>query len=307
MNTGLDAFVSIALPRMRDDAPAWPAIVERFRSAAWRLEEHAVLSTCERVELIGAGDHSAALTALDDLRPCVRVGEQAARHVLRVASGLESRIAGESHILGQVRSAFDGGTRGTALAALARRAVRVGRTVRSKTALGQLGVSYATLAADRAVRDGVEKAVVIGSGALARDVATLLTDHWVREIVIASGHPDRAQARAPTHARVVHLSVLAHELANADALISATAAPRALVEVSHVSRRARPLLAVDLGVPRNIDAGVGDAPGVTLVDLDELAPHEGPTMRAVREAEALVEHQLGMLRRDLAKREVMAA
>lgn len=309
----IDRLVYAGVPRsaLPDDLSSGPQPIWLGGAAARRAlgaAEALVLVTCERAEVYGVGvdDGHAALLArrLDAaLRnaapgtvPATGRGRAAAVHLTRVAAGLESRIVGECHILGQIARAVDrdadAGSVGPALRRLAADALACGRRVRCETALGRLDASYVALAVARVRRvRGRGDILVLGSGALARDVVAALDDE-PRRVVVAARHRGRGlaaiAARGERPHDVVDVSTLPAAVARADVVIAATASARPLVRREHVRRRRRPLLLIDLGAPPNVAEDVTGVAGVDRVGLADLAPARAPGCAAVRRAEQLV-------------------
>ncbi len=316
MTDAAPEFVQIAWRRTSAADPRWAARASGLDLSHLALgpvgahaQELLCLCTCERQEIYFVPRTSTAdlLPALDDALQVlgaapaarrVRRGLDAARHLLRVAAGLDSRILGEPHVTGQVRTALRAaethGLAGDVIDRLGRRAMRAARTVRTHTPIGRLGHSYATVAADLvtgALADHHDPRIgVIGSGALAGDVANALRERGAGSTAIYARHPK------PQSVPVRHLDTLAGDLADLDAVIAATsAASPLLTDVHHVRLGHRPLLAVDLGVPANIAPAFGDDARVTRIDVDDLDPAGDVESAALRAADALIERQLRRL------------
>ena len=282
----------------------------------------ALISTCERVELYAAwseeSDPSSLLQALADNRelplPVVQeaaaltTDRQAARHLLRVTAGLESFVLGESDILAQVRMAARAsraaGAGGLELERLMATAVNTSRRVHRSTSFGEAGRSVAAAAVQlAAVENGHDladrKVLVVGAG----DVATQVADTAARlgaTVTVCNRTKRHAERLAAAGAEVVDLSRLEDALATTDVAIFGTAAPHALLTAAQLDRarrgRTRPLLVIDLCVPRNVDSAVRDSSGVKLVDLADLratgAVESEAVTRDVVRAEQIVEEEL---------------
>lgn len=265
---------------------------------------HAVLlSTCGRVELYldGPADADAAVCWLAEqgrvpeaeLAPYIETAREAdaARRIVRVACGLESVVEGEDEILGQVRRAWlDAGAAGAlspALDAAFRLAVRAGRQARR---LGdpQAWTSLADSAAARAalaVADlAAPRVLVAGTGPMGLRAARTLRDHLGEGLALelAGRTPARVTAHAAAlGARPLSLDDVPAALGRVDAAVVALRAPRTLFGPAHVAPRpaGRPLLIVDLSVPRAVDPAVETHPGVRLLDVDGVAAGEGRPAR----------------------------
>ena len=266
--------------------------------------EHAgealVLSTCNRVEVYvevdkfhgGLAQTSELLArrtgvSLDDLTPhlYVHYEDRAVAHLFAVACGLDSMVVGESQILGQVRASLraaqDAGTVGRSLGALAQQALRVGKRARNETGIDRAGRSLMTAGLDGAARVlgplGGRPCLVVGAGAMSALAAGLLAQAGAGPLVVANRTLSRAERVATVvGGRAVPLSELPAALADADLVVSCTGAvghliPADLVAAAQGARGGRPLVVLDLALPRDVEAGARDLPGVTVIDLETLA------------------------------------
>lgn len=259
------------------------------------------VSTCERFEVYALGDVEALVNRPDVCAHDRYTGEHAAAHLFRVAAGLDSRLVGEPHILGQVRRAADlaesVGVLGSVLRGVFDRAIRCGKRARSESGLDRVTTGYADRAAARASAflDGSRgDAIVIGTGAIAREVvAGLAADHQ-RRIVVAGRHAERTACFGETFGvRTTALDRLPDAMRAAAAVIAATSSPRTLVHARDVPAERRPLL-IDLGMPGNIEASIAGRVG-----LDELAAGSCPAAPIVGHAEQIVRaHVERLVRRE---------
>lgn len=302
---------------------------ERLGLAVERLDEFVpegvILSTCNRTEVYASVGHEgsgarsvhrflAELSGLDErqLAPHLRTHwqEEAARHLFRVAAGLDSMILGEGQVLGQVREAFEQATLrrpiGPELARLFHRALAVGKRARSETAIARSAVSISQAAVERARRvlGGLERSTVliIGAGKMGELAARSLREHGAERLLLMNRGADRADALAERHGgQAWPLSELAGALRSADIVIASTAAPSylltpALVGAALPERGGRPLVVVDIGVPRNVDPAVGELPGVELSNVDDLRDDCAANLELRRgesaKVEAIVEDEL---------------
>jgi glutamyl-tRNA reductase len=259
------------------------------------ISEVLLLSTCNRVEVYAdaarfhpaVGEITSVLArhaglSVADLSDhlYVHFAEAAAEHMFTVASGLDSMVVGESQILGQLRSAYGLGTEagsvGSVLHDLAQSALRVGKRVHSETGIDQAGASIVSVALDQAT--GAlgsltgRRAVIVGAGSMGALAGATLHRRGVTDIVVANRSAERAQRlAAAVGGRAVALTDLGAEIAVADVLISSTGATGLVVEADQIGARGdRPLVVLDLALPRDVDPSVGDRTGVTYVDLDAL-------------------------------------
>jgi glutamyl-tRNA reductase len=281
-----------------------------------------ILSTCNRTELYLAADHhvgrDTAVAALGIARgePVPegvtfyhKDGAEAVRHLYRVAAGIESLVVGESEILGQVREAFSAATAaGSGNAVLARlfhTAMRVGRRARSETDIGAHGGSISALAvalSRRVVGDLRRKTVlVVGAGEAGRKAAGALVQNGVGRLLVTTRRSGLAEEIArELNGVAIPISEMAAALAEAEVLISATAATETIlgadiVAVAMASRPQRPLLIVDIAVPRDVDAAAREVANVHLFDIDDLESAAEANMEArlreVGAVEAIVEEE----------------
>ena len=286
--TGLDVRERIHLTP--EDAGALAARLAR------QGVEAVALSTCNRTELYLAGDRPERLEALgrealDERSGLVleavlmeRRGADAALHLFRVASSLDSMVVGESEIQGQVRSAWElgreEGSCGPILNQLFRQALEVGKSVRSQTRIGSGSASVPAVALDLA--DDVlrnlpdSRVLLIGAGQMAEATAMALIQHGVHEVVVANRTVGTARELAErVGGRGVGFDMLAKELAVADIVISSTDAPHPILREADLApvmadRPDRPMVIVDISVPRDVDPAVAGIPGVALFDIDDL-------------------------------------
>ena len=279
------------------------------------VHEAVVISTCNRTELtLVVGDPVLAESGVLGMlaqRAHVRPTElaeriysprncDAARQLFRVCSGLESMIVGEAEIQGQVKRAYEealaAGTTGPLTNRLFTAALQTGKRVRSETAIGLGRASISSVAVELAMDVLGDKpdphVVIIGAGQTSELTARALAGSGVRTIFVANRHADRARALAERfNGGVVALDELPEQIASADVVVASTASPHPILGEEELElvmrvRNGRPLLLVDIAVPRDIDAACGDLPGVTLYDMDDLQARVAHTI-SIREAEAL--------------------
>ncbi len=259
------------------------------------ISEVLALSTCNRVEVYAdvARFHPAvaeitqvlarhtglSVTELGE-HLYVHFAEAAAEHMFTVASGLDSMVVGESQVLGQLRAAYahsiDAATVGSVLHDVAQTALRVGKRVHTDTGIDRAGASVVAVALDHATGvlgslDG-KRALVVGAGSMGALAGATLRRRGVTDIVVANRSLGRATRLAESlNARAVSLDALADEIASADLLVSSTGATGLVVELAAFGHRAsRPMVVLDIALPRDVDPAVAVLPGVSYVDLDAL-------------------------------------
>jgi glutamyl-tRNA reductase len=266
------------------------------RSALTR--EAVVLSTCNRSEIYATLDRDTDIEALTrffceyhrvphgDVAPhlYVRRGAEAARHVFRVAAGLDSLVVGEPQVFGQVKAAYtlaaDRGFTGALLNRLFHAAFGAGKRVRSETGLseGAVSVSYAAVALARKIFGSIKGRTVFiaGAGEMAALTGVHLKAQEAARVIIASRTPAAAeQLASDLGGEAVPWSQLPDAFASADVAVTATGASSAVVTrdlVQQVMRQRphRPLFIIDIAVPRDVEPSAGDLEQVFLYNIDDL-------------------------------------
>jgi glutamyl-tRNA reductase len=280
--------------------------------------EAVCLSTCNRTELYlatadpnAAGERATAELAevggipRGELEPYVYRLEQdaAAAHLFRVAAGLDSLIPGEGEIQGQVRAAYERGAVGPLLDRLFRHALQTGKRVRSETAIGERPASVASAAAALAAQVFGDltgrRILVVGAGKVGELAARHLVGRGASLSFVANRTLDRASSVAARFgAAALPLAEIERELADADIVVSSTSAREQIVsreQVEHAlpARKGRPLLLLDLAVPRDVDPEIRRLHGTFLYDIDDL--------------QAVVEETLSGRRGEAARAEAIVA
>jgi glutamyl-tRNA reductase len=283
--------------------------------ASEHAAEAMLLSTCNRVEVYadvdkfhgGLADVSELLARhagveLAALTPhlYVHYEDRAVAHLFSVVCGLDSMVVGESQIVGQVKNALRtgqaAGTTARVLGGLAQQALRVGKRARSETGIDRAGRSLVTAGLDQAVAVlgsiAGREVLVVGAGSMSALAATVASQSGARRIVIANRTLDHAQrVAAAIRGEARALDNLPEALASADLLISCTGAVGHVIDVGTVGqamamRHGRPLVIVDLALPRDVDPAVHALPDVTVVDLEALATSALTDQAHVAEVEA---------------------
>jgi glutamyl-tRNA reductase len=263
------------------------------------IGEAVVLSTCNRTEIYAVAErfHGAYEDVRDFLSDLAHLPAEAfadhlysfyddvtARHLFAVAAGIDSAVLGESEILGQVRVAWERaqaeGTARAGLNLLFRHALEVGKRARTETSIARhtTSVSQAAVMMARERLGSFEgrRVLLIGAGDMAAGMADALAHGGTAQVAVTNRTLDRAVAVASRiNARAVSLAEVPELLAEVDLVLSSTGSVQPLVtrddvDTAFARRRGRPLLCIDMAVPRDIDPGVGSIEGATLLDIDDL-------------------------------------
>jgi glutamyl-tRNA reductase len=266
--------------------------------------EAVVLSTCNRTEVyLARGDADRAREELER-RSGLELGGvlgrwadgEAVSHLFRVAGGLDSLVPGESQILGQVRLAYksarNAGATGALLNRLFEDALHAGKRVRTEARLHELPESVAASAVELAERElgGVEgrRALLFGAGKMSELAAQDLRRRGA-EVVVSSRTLESAQDLAKrVGGSAAAFDAVAVELPEADLVISATRCPYPILHAEAVRPREKPLVLVDVAVPRDLDPAIGRLDGCMLFDIDALGEGLVGREEDVRQAEAIV-------------------
>jgi glutamyl-tRNA reductase len=304
-----------------------------------RLLESVVLSTCNRLEVyaVVAGEPKAGWRRVEqflvdlqglDLEELRRhlyrlEGQAVVNHLMRVAAGLDSMILGEAQILGQVSvaqaEAQTAGSIGPVLSHLFDHAIHAGKRARTETEIGRHTTSISHAAAqlvrDRAGSLESVQALIVGAGEMAEIAAQALQDRGLRQMSFINRTHSRAESLASHFGgRALNWYYLPSALAMADVVISSTGAPHTVIHEKDVcpglaERAGRPLLIVDIAVPRDVEESVGDLPGIELFDVDHLQTTVDANM-AQREAaipavEAIIDQEASRFESWLQGRQVL--
>jgi glutamyl-tRNA reductase len=276
------------------------------------LRELAVLSTCNRVEFYGVGDDGAAadlvqaaFCARQKFDPAefqrIRImltGREAALHLFEVASGLDSQLLGENEIFGQVKEAYAAaqacGTTGVVLNRVFQKAFQAAKHVRTHTGISSGRVSVANVAVDLAANIfgslAGAKVLILGTGEIGEGTARAFKSRGAADLAVAGRRPERAaEVASGLGAGTVHFDERDSRLADFDIIVCSTAAPAAVLSASAIAtamrrRPARPLLVIDMAVPRDVESAAGGLQNVFLYNLDDLAKI-AEANRAAREEE----------------------
>ncbi|HEV7595275.1 MAG TPA: glutamyl-tRNA reductase [Gemmatimonadaceae bacterium] len=261
--------------------------------AAGLIREGVILSTCNRTEVYAVeqnGDSIGQITAIlserlgEDASQFIylRREEEAASHLFGVAAGLESMILGESQIHGQVKAAWEEcrAESGPILNRMFQSALLAAARAREETGIGRGAASVSSAAVQLAKKifgslKG-RRAMILGAGDVAEIALECLQNEGVKVAIVANRTFERAQSLAERHAATaMHYEECWKSLGEVDVLLCSTASPVPVVTVARVrdgvdARGDRPLCILDIALPRDVEAAVGDLDNVFLYDLDDL-------------------------------------
>ncbi|MFC1822033.1 glutamyl-tRNA reductase [Thermodesulfobacteriota bacterium] len=263
------------------------------------ISEVMLLSTCNRVEVLFVTEDN--LKAIEAVKSFIAdanqvqeaffeeslytlEGDEAVRHIFRVASSLDSMVVGEPQILGQIKEAYQTAvlkkTPGVILNRLLHRAFFVAKHIRNETGIGDraVSISYAAITLGRKIFDTLEnkKVLLIGTGEMAELAVEHLRRDKAGDIYVANRTLERSVALAKNfEGKAIRFEEIADYLQQVDVVISSTGAPHVVITRQHVkpvmrSRRNRPLFFIDIAVPRDIDPQINQLPNVYVYDIDDL-------------------------------------
>lgn len=289
--------------------------------------EGVVISTCNRTEFyLAAEDAKDAIGKIETrLADKIQVDSSvsahfyrmekmdAARHLCRVVSGLDSMMLGETEIFGQVKqaygSALDAGATGGVLNKLFQRAFSVGKKVRTETSIQEGSTSVGNVAVDLAEKIfghlKNSEVMILGAGEMSRITAQSLVSRGAKSIFVTNRSFERAQElAAEMGGSALRFDDWQSALSRVDVVISSTGAPHAIVQRADVekarrARKYRPLFFIDIAVPRDIDPAVGEIEEVYLYDIDTLEQlaeeARGRRQKQIEQCEEIIDHELAKL------------
>lgn len=294
-----------------------------------RVSEAVVLSTCNRVEIYGVDREGDPEKALESLKRFMqdrfeleaqaltafyaRLGDDAKRHLLRVVSGLDSMMLGETEIFGQVKKAYgtalESGATSKVLNKLFQQAFQVGKAVRTSTRITHGATSVGAAAVDLAGKifgDLVRcRVMILGAGEMSRRTAMSLKSRGAGSIIVSNRSFDRAVELArEMDGKAIHFDDWESRIGEVDIMVTSTAAPHHVIHVAQAKeamrrRRGQPLFIIDIAVPRDVDPEVGELDGVYLYDIDalEAIASEGKRRRQnqIAECEQIIEREVERL------------
>ncbi len=270
--------------------------------------EAVCLSTCNRTELylvdpdLEAAEKRASHALLGDEVELYRMADEAAAlHLFRVAAGLDSLVPGEGEILGQVRDAYEAGAHGPVLDRLFREALRVGKKVRTETAINESPASVSSAAAALAQQVFGDltgcRVLLVGAGEVSELAARALAARGATIGAVTSRTQANAEKLADAFdSHAVPFDQLGSELDRADVVVSSTSSSEPVMSRDQVpDRKGRPLFVIDLAVPRDVDPALAQLEDCYLYDIDDLQAVVRESLsgrwREAERAEAIVEHE----------------
>ncbi|MEM8955113.1 MAG: glutamyl-tRNA reductase [Verrucomicrobiota bacterium] len=291
------------------------------------IEEVVVLSTCNRVEVYAVcksgdtglmylegylRDHFGVETGDVNLFYRLR-DDETARHLFRVASGLDSMVLGETEIFGQVKKAYaaahGAGVTSRVLNKLFQHSFKVGKAVRSSTHIARGATSVGSVAVDLAEKifGNLEKCqvMILGAGDMSRRTAQSLMSRGAKSIIVSNRSYDKAEELASEMGgEAIRFDDWAGVIPKVDIVVTSTGAPHTVIHPGDVRaamrrRRGRPLFMIDIAVPRDVEAGVNELENVYLYDIDalEAIAAEGRRERAaqIRVCDAMIDEHLAVM------------
>ena len=278
------------------------------------LDEIVLLSTCNRVELYGTTQRSSSdikslfqflSSEARELDPYIYLHEDvdAARHLFRVTAGLDSMVLGETEITGQIKNAYEiarnAGLTGRVLNRLFQRAFQATKEIRTRTGIGRGTVSIKSTAVELIGKADLsqQSIMVLGGGEMAENCVRLLLKKGAQSIFISNRSLDRALDLATRcGGQAVCFGDCLFGMRDVDVVIAATSSAETLLSCDDIenlmkARRNRPLLLIDLSVPRNIDPAVTGLDHVSLYNIDDLEALARLGVQA-RERELTACHQI---------------
>lgn len=282
------------------------------------MDEALILSTCNRVEIVArVGEADSGFDVLESFLAEVSglprselaeslyrvAGSLAVRHVFRVASSLDSMILGEPQILGQVKSAYsqavEAGASGTVLNNLFQAAFRVAKRIRTETSIGEYSVSVSSAAVELARKIlgnlGHKIILIVGAGKMGEVAVRHLADGGAGSIYVTNRSAEAAaDLAARFHGTAVQFDQLSYWVALSDIIIVSTAAPSVIIDRTMVAsamhtRRNRPIVFIDMSVPRNVDPAVSGIDNAFCYDIDDLGAVVEANLEERRGAAAMAE------------------
>ena len=306
---------------MSNIAQVMESNVSKYLERTFAENEYVILKTCNRFEIyVGTDDAEPVKKEMesfvkntvprskDQSLPFIFQGKESIRHLFRVSCGLDSMIVGEDQIQGQVREAYvkakEEGHVSSNLSKLFDRALSLGKKVRTKTRISDCSLSVGSAAVELAEKKvgglGGKTITIIGAGSVAGTIAKSLTDKGTNTVFLSSRTFNRASELAHmVGGTALSMDYLASAILESDVMFVATTAPHILITKETITSAGdlnRPLLIVDVSVPKNVDDDVGEVPGISLETMDGLqgvaAENMMKRMSEISEAERIVNEEI---------------
>lgn len=345
-STGSINIVNVRITHKKTRVPVMEAVAFKDKKSALteirfiaNVDECVLLQTCNRIELYAVskdGEKTVKIfseylikragTIAEEVSKAIEVSlnQDALKHILRVASGLESMIVGEDQILSQVWNAYleaeSVGTAGPILKTVFNRAVSVGKRVRNRTGINKGAISIGSAAVELAESllgnlNG-KKVLVIGAGETGTLVAKALARRCLSAIFVANRTHERALKLAEELCgKAVKFDRLEEALVDADVVICSTSAPHYLLtkelvcDVMKQRRNRSNLMIIDISNPRNVEESIQDIEGVKLYNIDDLQSiaerNKEERRKSIEKASKIIDEELPLLERDLKAQSVM--
>jgi len=298
--------------------------ISKYLGNTMAVNEYVILKTCNRFEIyVGTDDADPVRKEFESFIkmtvprskeqsvPFILHGKESIKHLFRVSCGLDSMIVGENHIQGQVREAYvrskEDGHVSKYLSKLFDRALSIGKKVRTETKIGAGSVSVGRAAVELAEqRTGGLKdrtVTILGAGSIAANIAKNLSDRGPNMVFVSNRTLDRASELAlQIGGTALSMEYLISAVSKSDVIFVATSAPHIIVTketIMSAGDRDRPLLIVDVSVPKNVDDTVGDLPQVSLETMDGLQGVAAENIRKrsseITEAERIVNEEIARM------------
>ncbi|MEW6602749.1 MAG: glutamyl-tRNA reductase [Nitrospirota bacterium] len=290
------------------------------------VKENIILSTCNRVEIYaGVSQINAGIDGIKDFISdfhkvpkdlldkslYIHKGQEAIRHMYRVAASLDSMVVGEPQILGQLKDAYDAAlknkTTGMYLNKLMRKSVSVAKRVRTETKIAEsaVSISFAAVELAKKIFDDLstKSFMLIGAGEMAELAARHLINSGVKDVYVTNRTTARAEELANEfHGKVILFDNFTLELRFSDIVICSTGAPHYILMKDQVhkimkERKQKPMFIIDISVPRNIDPSINDLDNVYLYDVDNLQgiidTNIQERAKEAEKAERIVDEEIG--------------
>ena len=298
--------------------------IPKYLGSTMAENEYVILKTCNRFEIyVGTDDADPVKKEFESFIkmtiprskeqsvPFILYGKDSVKHLFRVSCGLDSMIVGENHIQGQVREAYvkakEEGHVSKYLSKLFDRALSIGKKVRTETKIGAGSVSVGKAVVELAeLRTGGLKGrtvTILGAGSIAANIVKNLSESGPNMVFVSNRTLDRASELAlQIGGTAVSMDYLISAVSKSDVVFVATSAPHIIINKETIiseGERDKPLLVIDVSVPKNVDEAIGEIPGVTLETMDGLQGVAAENIRKrsseITDAERIVNEEIARM------------